>query len=480
MMMLSSRKPAAAAQTPREHSATQPQHAVALAQRDFSAWVRSLPEAGLARTRAHIDGGDLPSGLQGALLRAGPALFERGGTAANLLDADGYVVRVDLREDGSAWVSGRFVETDEFRAERAARRLLHRGSFGTRSSRWLGNYGVPRFKNAANTNTLLAGGRLLALWEGGLPYELDASSLETVGASRLGGALKRGDAFSAHPAVDAATGSFVNIAVDNAGNAKRPHRRNRVAVLEFDRSAALVSRQEVELLQPYAMLHDFKATDEFVVFLQSPLKLSLPHLLVGGGVGGALHERDGPALLYVVKRCKEAVPAGAKAPRPQLAVFHAPRIFSYHCINAFVDKGELIFDVLGTDHYVSEVRARLPRPAPCFPTASRSSRAYLLGAAAPRLLLVARRCRSSTRASRRLRWRATRSHASAARRRKTQRWPSASWSTSPPPCGTATRCGPSRAPPCSTATASPPAASRWSPSRRKAAAGRTGSRTAAT
>jgi all-trans-8'-apo-beta-carotenal 15,15'-oxygenase len=331
-------------------------HAVARAERDFGAWVRSLPEEGMALSRAEVDGA-VPAGLRGALLRAGPALFERGGIEANLLDADGYVVRVEFREDGSAWVSGRFVETAEFRAERAGRRVL-RGSFGTRTSRWLDNYGIPRFKNAANTNTMLAGGRLLALWEGGLPYELDPSSLATLGASRLDGALKRGDAFSAHPAVDAATGSFVNIAVNNAGNARRPLRPNRVAVLEFDGAAALVSRQEVELLQPYAMLHDFKTTDEFVVFLQSPLKLSLPHLLLGGGVGGALHEMDGPALLYVVKRHKEANPAGAKAPRPQVAVFAGPRLFSYHCINAYVSRGELIFDVLGTDHFVS---LRAPR-----------------------------------------------------------------------------------------------------------------------
>jgi hypothetical protein len=50
-------------------------------------------------------------------------------------------------------------------------------------------------KNTANTSVLPAGSRLLALMEGGQPYELHPRSLETIGQSTLGGTLRRGAPF---------------------------------------------------------------------------------------------------------------------------------------------------------------------------------------------------------------------------------------------------------------------------------------------
>merc|ERR1712137_547435 len=66
-----------------------------------------------------------------------------------------------------------------------------------------------RRKNLANTNVLSWGGRLLALWEGGKPYELNPVSLATLGETNLAGTLKDGDQFTAHPRIDASTGRMV-------------------------------------------------------------------------------------------------------------------------------------------------------------------------------------------------------------------------------------------------------------------------------
>src|SRR5207237_918628 len=67
--------------------------------------------------------------------------------------------------------------------------------------------------NAANTNVVFHGGRLLALWEAGLPHRLDPVTLETLGPDRLGGALGPGDTFSAHPKLDRSTGDMWNFGV---------------------------------------------------------------------------------------------------------------------------------------------------------------------------------------------------------------------------------------------------------------------------
>lgn len=82
-------------------------------------------------------------------------------------------------------------------------------------ARWL------RFKNAANTSVVFHGGKLLALWEGGLPYRLDPRTLATLGEDDMGGRLRSPFGwlertmqphlpFSAHPRLDRRDGSLWN------------------------------------------------------------------------------------------------------------------------------------------------------------------------------------------------------------------------------------------------------------------------------
>lgn len=59
-------------------------------------------------------------------------------------------------------------------------RFTHRGPFSVlKGGRKLGNTKV--MKNVANTSVLQWGGRLLCLWEGGDPYEIQPETLDTVG-----------------------------------------------------------------------------------------------------------------------------------------------------------------------------------------------------------------------------------------------------------------------------------------------------------
>lgn len=48
-----------------------------------------------------------------------------------------------------------------------------------RGGKRIGNVKV--MKNVANTSVVWWGGRLLCLWEGGEPYEIDPQSLDTIG-----------------------------------------------------------------------------------------------------------------------------------------------------------------------------------------------------------------------------------------------------------------------------------------------------------
>ena len=148
--------------------------------------------------------------------------------------------------------------TSQFIAEEKAGKLLQRGVFGTIPSHWLlrGAFSLPNFKNTANTNQVLWNNKLLALWEGGRPHEMDPLTLETVGETSLEGELTgRGyTTYSAHPRVDAKAMRMVNFGVDPAG------RRAKLYVWEVDSRQRLLAKHTVPLLRRGTAAHDFLIT----------------------------------------------------------------------------------------------------------------------------------------------------------------------------------------------------------------------------
>lgn len=86
----------------------------------------------------------------------------------------------------------RYVETAAKAEEKrgASWRFTHRGPFSVlQGGQRVGNVKV--MKNVANTSVLWWGGKLLCLWEGGTPYELDPRTLRTVGPFDLLGLADR-------------------------------------------------------------------------------------------------------------------------------------------------------------------------------------------------------------------------------------------------------------------------------------------------
>lgn len=135
--------------------------------------------------------GSVPKQLKGTLFRCGPGRFARGShTYASSLDGDGRVDRVTFA-NGSVTALSSFVRTDDYVAEDLAGQPLVRGAFGTAST-----WPTLRRKNAANTAVVMHAGALLALWEGGLPHELDPGTLQTYGEHSLGGIAQPGAPFT--------------------------------------------------------------------------------------------------------------------------------------------------------------------------------------------------------------------------------------------------------------------------------------------
>ncbi|GIM09572.1 hypothetical protein Vretimale_13395 [Volvox reticuliferus] len=138
--------------------------------------------------------GKLPPELRGTFFRNGPGRFSRGPDVhGHPYDGDGLVASVAFPGDGRAFFRSAAVRTLEHEAEDLAGRLLFRGAISSRGrGGLLGNVGNLTLRNAANAGVALQGGKLLALYPGGLPYALDPTTLATHGVYSLGGALVPG------------------------------------------------------------------------------------------------------------------------------------------------------------------------------------------------------------------------------------------------------------------------------------------------
>ena len=147
--------------------------------------------------------GALPQGLRGQFLRNGPNPMFTPKGRYHIFDGDGMLHGITLDGEGGARYRNRWVRTEGLAAEQRVGHAIYggmaNGDFPTPEE----TAGGPSMKNVANTNVIRHAGRILCLWEAGLPTEV-TPALETVGPFDFGGALDR--PFTAHPKLDPSNG----------------------------------------------------------------------------------------------------------------------------------------------------------------------------------------------------------------------------------------------------------------------------------
>jgi len=223
--------------------------------------------------------GTVPKDLKGTLFRNGPGLLDIGGIPIkHPFDGDGMVCAFTF-DQGQVYFRNRFIRTQGFVEEQAAGTILYRNAFGTqRPGGWWKNAFDLQFKNVANTNVIYWGGKLLALWEGGLPYRLDPQTLETLGQDHLDGVLDEGEAFAAHPWIE--PHSVINQNQPCLINFQvNPGLSTTLSTYEFDTNFQLL-RQQKHNLPGFSFIHDFAVTPNYYIFFQNPIKFNpIPHIL---------------------------------------------------------------------------------------------------------------------------------------------------------------------------------------------------------
>jgi all-trans-8'-apo-beta-carotenal 15,15'-oxygenase len=239
------------------------------------------------------------------------------------------------------------VVTSGTAAEKEANKALYPGVFGGAVPAWEALFP----KNVANTGVCWHGGRLLALWEGSRPYQLDPISLATIGECDLDGIIGNGpmDSFSAHPC-----------AIPGGGKANFAYFGNpltgttRLRFWEFEESSfTLTIPMQTYHLPGFGMYHDFIATDNWFVVIAAPSRWGKGGWETFKGALGWLSgklpfldmiefgEAENTTAHFFPRR-----PGGAAAPvSVALDVF-----FAFHHANAYEDSdGNVVVDTVRSD-----------------------------------------------------------------------------------------------------------------------------------
>lgn len=247
--------------------------------------------------------GEIPRHLHGVFMRNGPnPLFEPEEPYSYPFDGMGMIHALYL-ENGQAQYRNRWVETKEFKEERAAGHRIYNT-----------NFNPPPHANLANTNIIRHGGRYLALYEDGVPYELDGT-LATLGPVNYDGKLPR--VMSAHPKIDPGTGELLAITYDLETGGMHYLRVNREG--KMDRAVAFQA--------PWpAMVHDIVLTETHVMAFACPLVWDF--------------SRKGPPAQWEPERGSRImlVPRDAQS-ADAIQWIEGPPFFNWHAVNGYIENG---------------------------------------------------------------------------------------------------------------------------------------------
>jgi carotenoid cleavage dioxygenase len=200
--------------------------------------------------------GVVPAALDGMLLRNGPNPVGATGPNHHWFLGDGMIHGVRLRGGRAEWYRNRWVRTE---------RLAANSSFTAAPLAPVRDTG-----GAGAVNVIGHAGRILALGEVGLPWEID-DVLDTVGEYSFGDRLSTN--MTAHPKIDPVSGEMVFFGYDFGPTFLRYH----VA----DAAGSLVRSEEIATAGS-TMMHDFGVTQSRVVFMDLPVVFDLDVFGDGG------------------------------------------------------------------------------------------------------------------------------------------------------------------------------------------------------
>lgn len=220
--------------------------------------------------------GQIPESVRGTFFRIGPGRNRIGGEKyGHWFDGDGMLHALTFSDTGVHY-KNRYVETPKYLSETEHQRITHR-SFGHNAPGGpLKNIGRPP-ANCANTSMIYHGGKLLALWEGGRPWQLDPYTLDTIGEYNYDGKLNLVNPFSAHGKVNPFNGCYYNFGMRPWIDGKSGD----IMLYKVSPTGHVVKKGHIKT-DFFCFCHDFGLTEHYAVFFTSPIVIQQPLKLALG------------------------------------------------------------------------------------------------------------------------------------------------------------------------------------------------------
>jgi carotenoid cleavage dioxygenase-like enzyme len=215
--------------------------------------------------------GQVPADLAGAFVRLGGDWFYPPKDPNDSpFSQDGYISMFRFRK-GIVDFKGRWVKTQRFAANHAANRQL----FGNYRNPFTDEASVAGLnRTVANTTPQVFAGKLFALKEDSLPYEIDPKTLQTIGTYDFKGKY-RSQTFSAHPKVDPVSGEMIAYGYEATGLLS-----DDLFLYVLDKDGNVI--REVRLKVPYvSAVHDIAITQKHVIIPVYGFVTSMERLKAG-------------------------------------------------------------------------------------------------------------------------------------------------------------------------------------------------------
>jgi beta,beta-carotene 9',10'-dioxygenase len=298
----------------------------------WAAGLRSV-ERELESVRLVVEG-EVPSWLEGTLIRNGPARFEAGRRSVrHWFDGFAMLHGFSIARGGVSYTN-RFLNTGSYSAARDDGRIAFK-EFATDPCRSIFKRVTTLFSpqptDNANVNVATLGGKFVAMTETPIAVNFDARSLETAGVLEYRDQIAT-NLTTAHPHFERGTGDGFNYAL--AFSKKSVYTVHRVRATTGER----VPIARLAVREP-SYMHSFGLTEDYVVLAEFPLVLNPLRLLLSGRpfIENYRWKPDRGTLFHLVSRDTGKV----------ARTLEAPPFFAFHHVNSFQkENGDVVVDIV--------------------------------------------------------------------------------------------------------------------------------------
>jgi carotenoid cleavage dioxygenase len=276
--------------------------------------------------------GEIPKELNGTLYRNGPNP-QFPDERKHWFEGDGMLHMFSIR-NGKVSYRNRWIQTERFKRERQAGKLLFRSFDGSQPPE------VIDVSNTANTNIIQYAGKLLALEELSCATEINPANLNTLGNWTYCGQVPQ---MSAHPHFHP-NGEMHNFAYSPESN--------EIVYYIFDHEGHVKHSQVIHA--PFSsFMHDFFITESFALFPVHPLTFNMERIKQGSSV--LMWEPDLGSHIGIIPHTCDT---------KDIVWFPLEAHYAFHYMNAYEDGHKIILDGMKSmrANLFPDAKGRIPSP----------------------------------------------------------------------------------------------------------------------